>query len=195
MELMTETDSTGERRSPRSKAFMDLIVAYNNSLSFTTEMCGQSDAQWSHFRIQGSLHHMIPPLMPEKGIAPRFLQIYHLDASQEQLDARMEHVAVLDRGVLRTLQRTLKQVNPYVQGFKQCSDRLKDCPPDTTGRVLIHQVDPTHHQQGTHNLPTSREVATVIIGTDAPLEDQLERDIVVQTHEGALARKTFYWSE
>lgn len=95
----------------------------------------------------------------------------------------------LNHTTLRQLQRVLREINLYINAFKICLDYFQDHSPGTIEQLLIHQVDPTCRQRGTHNLPAvSKKVATVIIGVDeVPVNGHsLERDIVIETHSGAL---------
>jgi len=52
--------------------------------------------------------------------------------------------------------------------------------------VRIQQLDPRRQDRGTHNRPTSTEVARVIITPTDALRGGIERDIRVQTSEGGL---------
>ena len=81
------------RRTTRSKEFIQNIVSYNNCLSFTSEVADNIDFNVGRttFRIQGSVHYRMGPLMPDDGERAKFTQIYTLDGTQEQLDARQHH--------------------------------------------------------------------------------------------------------
>ena len=52
--------------------------------------------------------------------------------------------------------------------------------------VRIQQLDPKRQNRGTHNHPTSTEVARVIITPTDGKKGRIERDIRVETKEGGL---------
>lgn len=82
-----------KKKTAHSKEFLDNIVSYNNCLSFTSEVTDNVDHHVGRttFRIQGSVHHLMGPLMPNDGLKPKFAQIYTLDGTQDQLNARHHH--------------------------------------------------------------------------------------------------------
>lgn len=177
----------------RCKQFMESIVKYNNLLSFTSESADNIDcrSEWSTCWIQGSIYHNLPPLLKPHGHTPQFLQIYHLDSLEDQADTRMSIIQDINQTILIDLQEMLHNVNPYVHCFKSCKQQL-DENLDPTAKMVICQVNPTHDKKGTHNLPTSREVAIIIAGKDDSNMGFIERDIVVETCERGLQRVP-YW--
>ena len=70
-----------KRRTARSKEFMENIVSYNNSLSFTSKAVDNINYNVGHttFRIQGSVYHRMGPLLPDTDERAKFAQIYILD--------------------------------------------------------------------------------------------------------------------
>lgn len=189
-DVITNDQSLG-RRTARSKEFLDNIVSYNNCLSFTSEGTTNVDTHVSRttFRIQGSVHHLMGPLIADNGLRPKFAQIYTLDATQEQLDVRHQYFDNLNQDTLASVQRTLRAINPYVQGFKSCYDRLKEDEPQhpiNTMSVRIQQLNPKRQDKGTHNRPTSTEVARVMITPNDAVRGRIERDIRIETIEGGL---------
>jgi len=129
------------------------------------------------------------PLIADNGIRPKFAQIYTLDGTQEQLDVRHQYFDNLNQDTLASAQRTLRAINPYVQGFKSCYDRLKEDEPQypiNTMSVRIQQLNPKRQDKGTHNRPTSTEVARVMITPNDAVRGRIERDIRVETIEGGL---------
>ena len=191
METVRVGNETVYRRTARSKEFIENIVSYNNCLSFTSEGTNNVDHDVGRttFRIQGSVHHLLGPLMADEGLKPKFAQIYTLDGTQEQLDVRQHYFDALNQATLAVLQRSLRSINPYVEGFKNCHDRLKEDEqqhPIDTMCVRIQQLDPRRQSRGTHNRPISTEVARVMITPDDALKGRIERDIRVETKEGGL---------
>ena len=191
METVQVGNETVCRRTARSKEFIENIVSYNNCLSFTSEGTNNVDHNVGRttFRIQGSVHHLMGPFMADEGLKPKFAQIYTLDGTQEQLDVRQHYFDALNQATLAVLQRSLRSINPYVEGFKNCYDRLKEDEqqyPIDTMCVRIQQLDPRRQSRGTHNRPTSTEVARVMITPDDALRGRIERDIRIETKEGGL---------
>ena len=117
-----------KRRTSRSKEFLEKIVRYKNRLSFTSE--GTSNVGHrvgrTTLRIQGPVHHLMEPLMPNDGMKLKFAQIYTLDGTQDQIDARQHYFEGPNQHTLLTAQRCLRSINPYVQGFERCYDRFKE---------------------------------------------------------------------
>lgn len=182
---------TIQRRTARSKEFHDNIVSYNNCLSFTSEGTSNVDHRVGRttFRIQGSVHHLMGPLMPDDGLKPKFAQIYTLDGTQDQIEARQHYFNDLNPSTLLIAQRCLRSINPYVQGFKSCYDRLKEDEerhPIEAMSVRIQQLDPRRTNRGTYNRPTTTEVARVIITPTDAARGRIDRDIRVETKEGGL---------
>lgn len=62
------------RRTARSKESMENIVSYNHCLSFTSEGTDKVDFNVSRttFRIKGSVHHLMGPLMPNNSERAKF---------------------------------------------------------------------------------------------------------------------------
>ncbi len=82
------------------------------------------------------------------------------------------------------MQRTLKKVNPYVEGFKSCHDRLKEDEERyliENMSVRIKQLDPRRQDKGIHNRPTSNEIAYVMGTPTDARKGRIERDIRVET--------------
>lgn len=79
----------------------------------------------------------------------------------------MFHAEELNPVILRSFQQILHYVNPYVDGFKSCRRRLKKTEnTNPTMQMVIKMADPTKQNWGTHNHPTSTEVAGILIGKD-----------------------------
>ena len=188
-------DASGPRRqrTKRSKDFKDSILAINNILSFTSEGVGKKDhahSGWTQYRIGGPFHHMLGSLLTETGHCPAFAQIYTIGNSQAEADSRQQRAPNLNNGIVRQLQGILHKVNPYAQSFKHCAQRIQENP-DTGLHMRILQADPNRANRGTHNKPTSDEVAQVILSP--PTGGRvLDRDIVVETNSGALQRVPFW---
>ena len=193
---MPRHDAAGplRQRTEESKIFKDSIMAINNILSFTSEGVGKKDAAhsgWTQYRIGGHFRHLIGPLLPESGHCQAFAQIYTMDNSQSETDSRQQRAPDLNSDIVRKIQRILHQVNPYARSFKHCAQRIQEgSTPGLQMRIL--QADPNQANRGTHNKPTSDEVAQVIVNPPDTGAKIVERDIVVETKSGGLQRVP-YW--
>ena len=141
------------------------------------------------------MNHLIGPLMPQIGQAPRFAQIYTIDPTQEQADARLAHHATLREDSIRTIIQAFRFTNPFVHGLKNCRDRYSEHPHPSQARIVLRQVDPIRSERGTHNKPTVEEVATVLADIEGiEGRNPIHRDIVVETKEGGLQRIPYWHS-
>ena len=92
------------------------------------------------------------------------------------------------------LQRLMKDTNPYARAFKTCDQRIQDDPHLMT-KIHLKQNDPSRLTKGTHNKPTSNEVAAVIIMPENMKGDQpIERDLLVQSIDGGLLSIPYWQS-
>lgn len=194
--LMYEVNPETGKLSKRCKRFRKDAVRYNNALAWTSEAIDNGHVDEAvgafTFRVQGTVCHKLGPLIHEHGKKPQFAQIYNIDASQEALDARMDHNNGIDRDILHRLQTVLKQMNPFVNALKDCATRVLEGDDPDQARVVLKQCLPSRADRGTHNHPTCDEVATVMTGMDnIEHKTRLERDIVVETREGGLQRISY----
>ena len=53
-----------KRRAKRSKGFQEMLIIYNNVLSFCSEgaKMDEKHSSWAAFRIMGSVHHVLSAL-------------------------------------------------------------------------------------------------------------------------------------
>lgn len=189
------------RLTAACRQFQEQIVTYNNVLSFTSEAAktDHEHSSWTTFRAMGGVKHLIGPAMPEEGDEPRFCQIYNLDSSQEALERRLQ-VSRSERELLaqdvRSLQRLIWQHNPYATTFRMCHERLGDADP-IGARIHLKENDASRSKKGTHNRPTSDEVACVmIIPEGADPKEPIDRDVLVQPMvrgDGPALIKVPYW--
>jgi len=146
------------RRTRRCKQFHENIVAYNNSVSFASEGVDNVDRAVAPFtfKMQGNIYHQLPPLVPVDGERPRFMQIYTVDATQQQADDRLHYNPHLDRAVLEDLYASLRRTNPYIAGLKTCEQRICEQPAPNDARVRLVMQDPRRHDPRTRARPYKR---------------------------------------
>ncbi|XP_076889473.1 uncharacterized protein LOC143540247 [Bidens hawaiensis] len=144
---------------PKSKFFLKNIRRYNSMFAFTS-MGGKVDSSINRgnapfvFRISGQNYHSIGSLLPENGSKPKFSQLYIYDTENE----------VSNRQCL----------------FRMAIDRFQENPHANLKLRLIGR----RQQDGrTYNLPSSSEVAALIVGDIGNIEP---RDIIVETKTGTL---------
>ena len=190
-----DPDNPGQqRRTEASKKFQKLIVTYNNVLSFCSEaaIVDKKNSTFSTFRAMGGVKHLLGAMLAEKGDVERFCQIYQIDSSQDTTERRLELGEDLEQEELLLLTRLMRDVNPYAQAYKTCGDRLRD-EPNPQARFALKQNEPERANQGTHNKPTSDEVAALIVMPETLDSNHvLERDIIIQEQGGGL-RSVPYW--
>ncbi|KAF1894304.1 hypothetical protein Lal_00004228 [Lupinus albus] len=147
-------------------AFTSLGVHLDNSLAVT----GRGIYT---FCVQGSIYHNIGGLHPNEGDRPRFMQLYIYDTGHELQNKMLENPQ-LHENVVSKLQHILHLHNPFVHIFRQLALR-----------TYIHQcsliIKERHANQPQYNLPTTSEVAAIIVVGD--VETLINgRDIKVTTH-------------
>ncbi|KAI5419750.1 hypothetical protein KIW84_043783 [Lathyrus oleraceus] len=167
------------------KHFRQHIRSYNHVLSFTSIGVHVDENILAFgrgiytFRAQGAFYHNIGGFYPNEGVRPRFLQLYIYDTDNE-LHNRMQENPQLHQNVVHKLQKMLHQFNPLVIRFKQLSilPNISEC-------SLILKERPSNHHQ--YNLPTTEQVAAIIVGCDADSMDY-GRDINVIRCDGNLKK-------
>ena len=110
------------------------------------------------FRIQGALHHSIGSLLPP-GERPRFAQVYMFDSAQEQLQFRHEIYPNLQLDILQLLSTVLRELNPYVQFWRNAAERIAE---NAQLTIRLMMRNPTVHDPRRYNRSTADEVAAII---------------------------------
>ncbi|XP_076952024.1 uncharacterized protein LOC143625625 [Bidens hawaiensis] len=150
-----------------SKFFMKNIRRYNSMFSFTS-LGGKIDNSVNRgnapyvFRLGGENYHSLGSLLPMPGQKPR-----DTESNNELLDNQIIHY-------LKTM---LDSHNPLVQSYRMVRDCFQQNPELKT--IGTRQKDAR-----TYNLPTTSEVAALIVGDIGDAIDK--RDIIVTTQGGSL---------
>ena len=171
------------RRIQWCRQFHENIVAYNNSVLFASKGVDNIDHAVAPFtfRVQGSIYHQVPALVPVDGERPRFVQIYTVDSTQQQADDRLHYNPHLDQAVIEDLYASLCQINPYITGLKTYEQQIWDQPVPNNAHARLVMQDPHQHDPQTYNWPTSNKVAVVIVGNPGKtLREMGDWDIAVQ---------------
>ena len=106
-------------------------------------------------KFSGGIYHSLPPVLPQPGQDPRFVQIYILDSKKDQLNARIMHDTkqLLNRSFLSQLNNLMFGINPFARKFKRITNEFikgKDCK-----EVNIEILD----LQGEYAAPRENEIA------------------------------------
>ncbi|XP_052619576.1 uncharacterized protein LOC111881827 [Lactuca sativa] len=182
----------------KSKHFMKNIRRYNSMFSFTS-MGGKVDSSINTgnapyiFRLSGKNYHSMGSLLPTGGSRPKFYQLYIYDTENE-ISNRSTSISgpksgstsssiSYDLQIIEFLKVMLDSNNALVKSYRMVRDSLHENP----GANLKLRLIGKREQDGrTYNLPTSFEVAALIVGD---ICDSIEkRDIIVETAFGLLKR-------
>lgn len=171
-------------QSQSGQHFRHHIRAYNHIFAFTS-MGVTIDENFASarngvftYRAQGTIYHRIGSILPIEGRRPRYLQLYIYDTDHEIENRRAENEGLRD-DVISTIKNILDTHNPFVGAFRQLGQR-----DDTQNCRLIIKELRTNRRN--HELPTSSQVAAILIGYNDP-EGLQERDIIVQTQTGHIS--------
>ena len=114
-----------------------------------------------YFKIQGELHYLTGTLLSHADQTLICMQIYILDTA-EQLNVRRANNNNLDPVVMDNIQTMLLDSYLYIGQYCHAYELIRDKPADEQQEVRIRlHVDLQHNQQ-THNLPTTEEIAVII---------------------------------
>ncbi|CAH1415436.1 unnamed protein product [Lactuca virosa] len=145
------------------------------------------------FKLSGQNYHSMGSLLPTPGSRPKFCQLYIYDTENEisnrstsiggPTSASTSTSISYDLQIIQFLKVMLDSNNVLVKSYRMVRDSLHENPGANLKLRLIGKIE----QDGrTYNLPTSSEVAALIVGD---ISDSVEkRDIVVQTSSGLLQR-------
>lgn len=156
--------------------FLKNVRKYNNAFAMTSLGC-QEEWTYTTFKISGKLYHRIGSLLPISDKDSKFLQVYFIGNSEEEVAKRRENTdSDLDEAILQQLQILLHEQNEYVRLFKCAYE--EGCQLQGDVQVVIRDsIIPTIHK-GCTNGPTSDEVSVFIPGLHE-MEYQ-KRDIIIQ---------------
>jgi hypothetical protein len=171
---------------------LDNVRNYNNAFAFTSLGVNIDRSVWGQvgvhsFRIQGELYHRIGPLLPSNGDKPAFAQlyVYDADATQQVLQRMSNHASLLSGNLVRQIQDTLYQSNPFSKIFRTASERLQT---DLPGHSLVLlTVDSQTLDHRRYNHPSAHELAILSIGSEDDHQvGARSQHIQIQLHDGRL---------
>ncbi|GFU40418.1 putative DNA helicase [Trichonephila clavipes] len=132
------------------------------------------------FRVQGQIYHHAGSLLPLPDADHKFLQIYFMANSDEQIEQRCHYNAGTRREIVGALQGLFDQHNELVRLFKTAIQRM---PADDYAVVIRADKRPVGQHERQFNAPTIDEVAIVIVG-----EEFESRDIILHRRSGDIQR-------
>ncbi|XP_066428603.1 uncharacterized protein [Eleutherodactylus coqui] len=132
------------------------------------------------FKVQGQIYHLAGSLLPLLHLGHKFLQIYFIGTTDEQVDQRCRVNTSTNREIVAALQNLFEQHNQLVQLFRTALERM---PADDYVVVVRADKTPVGQHERQYNAPTINEVAIVIVGEEFNLHD-----IVLHRRDGHLHR-------
>lgn len=118
--------------------------------------------------------------MPPPDADYKFLQIYFMGNSPQEVDQRCAHNSSVKRRIVEQLQIFFHQYNELIALFKTALDRM---PSDNHKIVIRADKTPAGEHARRFNAPTIDEVAIVVVG-----ENLKSRDIVLHRRNDQLQR-------
>ncbi|GFU56507.1 helitron_like_N domain-containing protein [Trichonephila clavipes] len=131
-------------------------------------------------KVQGQIYHHAGSLLPLPDADHKFLQIYFMANSDEQIEQHCHYNAGTRRGILGALQGLFDQHNELFRLFKTAIQRM---PADDYAVVIRADKRPVGQHERQFNAPTIDEGAIVIVG-----EEFESRDIILHRRSGDIQR-------
>jgi hypothetical protein len=141
------------------------------------------------FKISGAVCHRIGSLLPQKGQAPKFAELYIYHGGDE-VDNRIQALnkddkieGGLDKAIVKGLEDMLNIHNSLVKKFRMAKQILKE---NEFANVSIRIVAPGESDGPQFNLPSTDELACLVFGeltAEAP-----KRDIIIHGRGSDLQR-------
>lgn len=110
----------------------------------------------------------------------KFLQVFFLGNNSNEADKRLEHTNGLKREIILNIQKLLHKHNQLIKFFKTA---LENMPTDEYQLVMKADQIHTNIHKKRLNVPTTNEVAIVMIGDECN-----SRDIIVRKRNDSLLR-------
>lgn len=131
-------------------------------------------------QIQGQVYHKAGSLLPLPDANYKFLQIYFIGDSNDEVNHRCTIASNVKREIVEQMQTMMHAHNELVQLFTTALDRM---PSDNHKIVIRADKTPIGEQARRFNAPTIDDVAIVIVG-----EEFQSRDIVLHRRNNVLKR-------
>ncbi|XP_028967934.1 uncharacterized protein LOC114828343 [Galendromus occidentalis] len=166
----------------QAKHFLANIRRYNSCFQMTS--FGATEISHGNFmptfKVQGQTYHLAGSLLPLPESDHKFLQIYFMGNSEDQIEQRCRIDSQTHREIIAALQILFDQHNSLVRLFRTALELMP-----TDEYVIGIKADkvPVGEHRGRYNAPSIDEEAIVIVG-----ENFDSRDIVLHRKSGVLKR-------
>lgn len=171
----------------KAKSFRENIRLYNAANAFTSLGAKLDDRVLrgvgpKPFTIHGELRHRTGALLPNEGQEPVYSQLYIYDPITT-LTSRDRQNPHLDPEVLKIIQDTLHQYNPFVSTFRNAHQVLaENAAGHTNIKAHLHYDSKTDRRR--YNLPSvSMDEIAIILPGEGGKADYM-RDIVLYLKDG-----------
>lgn len=156
----------------RSKRFLRQIGSYNSSFAFTSmgatidRSINTGNAPYV-FKINGVVHHKIGTLLPSHGATSKFAQLYIYDLANEVqnrlniFENERDSNDRPDPKIIAALSAMLDTHNKLVQNFRYARSRLAEHGDE---KITLCLLGCNAKDDVQYNLPTSGEIAAIIVG-------------------------------
>lgn len=132
------------------------------------------------FKVQGQIYHHAGSLLPLPDSNHKYLQIYFIGDTNEQVDQRCAFNSDTRREIVESLQNLFHERNELVRLFTTAIEQM---PADDYKVVIRADKAPAGEHERRYNAPTIDEVAIVIVG------DEFEsRDIILHRRNDNIQR-------
>ena len=177
---------------PDTSKFRDQIRVYNSMFCFTSfggnidHSINQTRGPYT-FRINGQNYHRMGSLLPEKGVQPKYSQLYFFDTHNETTNRMSafirDHTAEgPEETIVRSLIEMTNEFSSVARAFRMARDWcVQNNSYDFQLRLLGNRT--TSRQ---YNAPTVSEVAVLITNDFGDANE--ERDIIVNNKNCGLQR-------
>ena len=136
-------------------------------------------------------YHRLGSLHPSDGESPCFLSLYIYDTKHE-LDNRIEKFTIEDKNcetkhILEILQELMHKHNPFAEMFKTQVQKLAKN--QNFKLVLIADYKPTSCHLRQYNVPTSSEIAAIVLVSDLQSPSESFKRAVVLDYKNSALKK------
>ncbi|XP_071042241.1 uncharacterized protein [Parasteatoda tepidariorum] len=168
--------------SGQTNHFLANIRRYNSCFQMTSVGATRivNENYMPTFKVQGQIYHRAGSLLPLPGADHKFLQIYFMGNTNDQVNQRCQLNNGTKREIVTTLQNFFNQHNQLIRLFRTALDKM---PSDNYKVVIRADKTPAGHHKGKYNAPTLDEVAVVIVD-----DEFTSRDIVLYRRNGDVQR-------
>ena len=163
-----------------SDHFLQNIIRYNNCFQMTSfkAKIEMKEGFRSTFRIQGQVYHRIGSLLPMENESSKFLQIYFINNSVDQVKTRCANIEGVKQEIVSELQNMLHANNSYVKSFKYA---LENGPQRDFKLVIDSEKRPAGEHSRRFNAPEVNEVGIIMSG-----DPESKRDIVLKKRDSTI---------